>query len=185
MTTKRSSLSSMVPATETPCNKPRSPRWAMFNSFVDEGVRHLTTGAVTVWIILYRSADGKGLVRMSQEGIAERAGLSVRHVKRMLTNLHRQGYVTELSRGTRNSGPSRYRIHAVSTGQIRPLENTPQTGQIRPLEDIHNGTDTSPCKGTHMSPSSERIIKTPPSAKAGSAEEGDLRTKPVEIGGIK
>ena len=190
MNTKPSSLSSMVPATdamstEKPHKAARSARWAMLNTFTDEVMRNLTPLAANVWLILFRSADGKGLVRMSQEQIAEKVGQSTRQVRRGLTDLRRHGCVEELSRGNRNKGPSRYRIYAGSTGQICPIERLSSTGQIRPVEAIPNRTDTSYRNRTDMSSSSERIIKTPAAAEAALAGEEDLRAKSVEIGGQK
>ena len=173
-------------AREKPHKPARSARWAMLNTFVDESARLLTPGAVTVWLILYRNADAGGLVKMTQSQIAERAPFAKRQAIDHLDTLERLGYLKVISRGSRNKGPSWLRISAVSTcGNPQPKTQLQHAG-IRNLKPILNMRESAHCYMQDPATTTEGIrTKTPDAAKAALAEEGELRTKPVEIGGIK
>ena len=171
-----SSLSSTVKADEKPARgegKPygetSSPRWTMLNRFVEETARRLTPGAVTVWLILYKWADVDGSVKMTQDQIAERSPFGTRQVIEHLNTLMEHKCLTMISRGSRNKGPSRYRISSGST-----------CGIPQPLPD-YNMRKPALCNMRNPAHTPERK-ETPIAALAASAEELRLKTVPNGVG---
>jgi CRP-like cAMP-binding protein len=98
-----------------PKRRPRSERFAALNAFVDMGMAGLTGAETKVWLILFRDTKGAGTARTGQADLARRAGLSVRHAKRVLQRLQAKGMVSLVHRGRLNVGPSIYTVHPVGT----------------------------------------------------------------------
>ena len=121
-----------APAKASSTSRPsKSPRWAMLNAFVDHGMRHLGRAALAVWLVLYRETNRQGLSRITIEQIAEKAGLSVSSVKNGVGELRAFKMVVQASRGSRNKGPSIYRLLPVSTVSPLAIEQPPST--VSPL----------------------------------------------------
>lgn len=93
--------------------KPRSARWGHLNGFVDVTLRDLKPAEVRVWLVLFRDTKPDGTARTGQTDIAERAGLSVRMVKKALKTLVERDIVKVLRRGRLNLGTSVYKVRGV------------------------------------------------------------------------
>lgn len=114
-------LSPMEPAmpsagrtTSTPNAKGNAvgQRFAVLNAFIDFTQRDLDRAEIIVWLVLYR--DSKDDIALtSQADIARRAGLSERHVRRVVAQLVRAGLLVVVHRGNLRSGPSKYRVTAL------------------------------------------------------------------------
>lgn len=91
----------------------RSERFAVANAFVDLGmsIGKLTGAEVKVWLILWRDTKRDGTARTGQADIARRAGLTVRAIKKAIASLAAKGFVSVVTRGKLNVGPSIYRVH--------------------------------------------------------------------------
>ncbi len=89
-------------------NKDRR-RWVTFNTFVDRVARHLDDAEAAVWFVIFRwTQDDTADIRISD--IAARIGKSTRSVQRAVDRLAGVGLIERLKRGTRQGGPSRYRL---------------------------------------------------------------------------
>jgi hypothetical protein len=97
----------------TPKRRSRSERFAVFNTFIDVTVAHLTGAETKCWMILFRDTKKTGTARTGQLDLARRAGLSRRGVQVALDKLSAKGLVTIVRRGQLNAGPSVYRVHPV------------------------------------------------------------------------
>lgn len=98
-------------ARREPASKPKSDRgrWRTFNTFVDRVARHLEAHEAEVWFVVFRWAqDDHAEIRISD--IAARVGKSTRAVQRAVDRLLEVGLLERLKRGTRQGGPSRYRL---------------------------------------------------------------------------
>lgn len=86
-------------------------RFATFNSFVDAVGRYLHPSDREVWHVLFRFADAEtNAAEVRLADIACRLGCHTRTVARSVDRLIDAGLVERLKRGTRQGGPSRYRI---------------------------------------------------------------------------
>jgi len=84
-------------------------RWVTLNTFVDRVARHLDDHEVAVWFVVFRwTQDDHAEIRMAD--IAGRLGKSTRAVQRAVDRLLEVGLLERLKRGTRQGGPSRYRL---------------------------------------------------------------------------
>ena len=88
-------------------------RWGHLNGFVDVTLRDLTPSEVRVWLVLFRDTKPDGTARTGQTDIADRAGLSVRMVKKAMKKLRERDIVKVLRRGRLNGGPSTYKVRGV------------------------------------------------------------------------
>ena len=112
--------------------RPTGRWWGVLAAYVGHGMQRVSPPASCVWLVLFRnSRDGE--VTISREKIANITGLSGRYVGRKLRELESAGMLRVEVRGRKNSGPSRYRLLTISTGQGSPLE-TGSTGHPRPLD---------------------------------------------------
>jgi DNA-binding MarR family transcriptional regulator len=86
-------------------------RFHVLNSLVDFGLVGLTGGQLKVWLILFRDTKANtGTARSGQADIARRAGLSVRGVQKIVSQLQQKGLLKVVRRGRLNVGPSAYRV---------------------------------------------------------------------------
>ena len=89
---------------------PRSTDWwTKLCRFVGHGMRHVSPGAVCVWIVLFRNSHDS-IVQIGIDQMAEIIGCNERTVRRKLHELIDAGYVQILSRGRLNVGPTRYLV---------------------------------------------------------------------------
>ncbi len=107
-------------ATATPAKpestaKNRSPktsdrsRWKTFNTFVDRVARYLDDAEQEAWYVLFRwTQDDTAEIRL--DDIAVKIGKSTRTVSRAVDRLIEVRLLDRLKRGTRQGGPSRYRL---------------------------------------------------------------------------
>ena len=100
---------------------PRSPRWTMLNNFTDYGQRRLIPSGVRVWLVLFRETKPGGLARVTIAQIAATAGISTRAVAYGLHELRDKRFVVLVSRGSRNKGPSIYRLRPISIRGAKKL----------------------------------------------------------------
>jgi DNA-binding transcriptional ArsR family regulator len=84
-------------------------RWVTLNTFVDRVARHLEAHEIAVWFVVFRwTQDDHAEIRIAD--IAGRVGKSDRSVQRAVDRLLEVGLLERLKRGTRQGGPSRYRL---------------------------------------------------------------------------
>lgn len=84
-------------------------RWTTLNTFVDRVARHLDDHEVAVWLVLFRwTQDDHAEIRIAD--IAGRLGKSTRATIRAVDRLLEVGLLERLKRGSRQGGPSRYRL---------------------------------------------------------------------------
>lgn len=88
----------------------KSPRWEMFNNFVDHHMRHLSVSAVQVWLVLYRATTPSGLCSETIKQIADKAGITEPSVKRGLRELYDSKLFNRVSKGSLRRGPSIRRL---------------------------------------------------------------------------
>lgn len=86
-------------------------RWLTFNTFVDRVARHLELHEQAVWMVIYRVAQDD-TAEVGVEDIATKINRSTRTVKRAVDRLVEVGLLERLRRGTKQSGPTRYRLEA-------------------------------------------------------------------------
>jgi hypothetical protein len=98
------------PAETKPTSKSKDrSRWVTFNTFVDRVARHLDDAEQGAWYVLFRwTQDDTAEIRL--DDIAARIGKSTRTVSRAVDRLVEVGLLERLKRGTRQGGPSRYRL---------------------------------------------------------------------------
>lgn len=97
-------------------------RFATFNSFVDAVGRYLHPSDREVWHVLFRFADAEtNAAEVRLADIACRLGCHTRTVARSVKRLIKAGLVERLKRGTRQGGPSRYRIDPQPGLRVEPL----------------------------------------------------------------
>lgn len=78
-----------------------------FNLLVDAAAKGLTDAEFKVWCVLFRFAEN-GLARVSKRKVAERAGMSERHVARKLVALAKKQMLRVVKRGGRGRGSNEY-----------------------------------------------------------------------------
>jgi hypothetical protein len=84
-------------------------RWVTLNTFVDRVARHLDDAEQGAWYVLFRwTLADTAEIRLKD--IAARIGKSTRTVSRAVDRLIEVGLLERLKRGTRQGGPSRYRL---------------------------------------------------------------------------
>lgn len=79
------------------------------NRFLDTTARAIHPSAALVWLQLLRDERG-GTARTAVTDLARRCGLSSRTVKRRLAELKACGLVVVLKPGTRDAGPTVYKL---------------------------------------------------------------------------
>ncbi len=102
-------------------------RWRTLNTFVDRVARHLDDAEQAVWFVVFRfTQDDAAEVRI--QDIAGRVGKSARTVQRAVDRLIEVGLLERLKRGTRQGGPSRYRLEPDPSIALPRLQadSTPQ-----------------------------------------------------------
>lgn len=101
-------------------------RWLTFNTFVDRVARHLELHEQAVWMVIYRAVQ-HDTAEVSVEDIAAKINRSTRTVKRAVDRLVEVGLLERLRRGTKQSGPTRYRLDAnpaVALPKLAPTTST-------------------------------------------------------------
>jgi hypothetical protein len=86
-------------------------RFVTFNTFVDAVGRYLPASDREVWHVLFRFADAAtNVAEVRLADIAARLDCHARTTSRSVDRLCATGLVERIKRGTRQGGPSRYRI---------------------------------------------------------------------------
>ena len=111
------------PADRKPTSKSKDrSRWVTFNTFVDRVARHLETQEQAAWHTVFRwTQDDTAEIRIAD--IAAKIGRSTRSAQRAIERLIAVGLLERLKRGTRQGGPSRYRLEpdpAVALPRLQP-----------------------------------------------------------------
>jgi len=106
------------PLAKPPPRTGQFDRFAVLNAFADFDLEVLTGSETKVWLILYRDTKRNGIARTGQADIARRAGLSIRTVKRTVSDLQTKGVLSVAIRGKLNGGPSSYRVHPKATARV-------------------------------------------------------------------
>ena len=169
----------MEPANRSHTNnsrRPKSPRWAMLNTFVDHQMRNLSRAAQGVWWVLYRETNNQGLARITIEQIGEKAGIGVSMVKVGLGELRALNMLVRVSRGSRNKGPSIYRLLPVSTvgppATKEPFSTAGRaTTKARKRPSITAGVPATATAGVPAIPQKEQEPGPPLGASAGPVDE--------------
>ena len=122
------------PETNEAAKKKRDrTRWATFNTFVDRVARHLDAAEASVWYVIFRwTQDDTAEIRLSD--IAARVGKSTRSVQRAVDRLIEVGLLERLKRGTRQGGPSRYRLEsdpAIAIPTIQSRQSAQRDAGVR------------------------------------------------------
>ena len=107
-------------------------RWLTFNTFVDRVARHLELHEQAVWMVIYRTVQDD-TAEIGVEDIATKINRSTRTVKRAVDRLVAVGLLERLRRGTKQSGPTRYRLEADPAVALPRL--TPATAAQRDTSD--------------------------------------------------
>ena len=119
------------PRTSTP--KVAGGRWDALNAFVDHAQRSISMPARIVWLTMYRNAR-RGYVAISQQRIAEAVGwtgkCAERIVRRYIRELIAAGLIRVEKRGSKLSGPSRYKL--CQPARCAPMDPKSQQAQIHP-----------------------------------------------------
>lgn len=96
---------------QTKANKKSCRRFNTYNAFVDAVGRHLQPMDREVWHVVWRFVDGwTNTAELRLSDIAARLNCHNRTVARSLDRLAKAGLIERLKRGTRQGGPSRYRL---------------------------------------------------------------------------
>lgn len=85
-------------------------RWAVLNSFVDEGMASLEASDVAVWLALYRHARSDGVATVARARLVALTGLAPGTVKASLARLSEAGWIVRKQRGGPVGGTAKYRI---------------------------------------------------------------------------
>jgi hypothetical protein len=107
-------------------SRPRADRgrWLTLNTFVDRVARHLDPHEVAVWVVVFRwTQDDTADIRIAD--IASRTGKSTRTVQRAVDRLVDVGLLERLRRGTRQGGPTRYRLEPDPASALQKLAPAP------------------------------------------------------------
>lgn len=133
--------------TSGPKSRPDRRRWVTLNTFVDRVARYLDSQEIAVWLVMFRwTQDDHAEIRLTD--IASRVGKSTRAAKRAIDRLLEVGLLERLKRGTRQGGPSRYRLEpdpAVALPRLRATRPAPQqdTGVTLKVGPRHQKRDRS------------------------------------------
>lgn len=87
-------------------------RWQTFNAFcdLDKKAAGLRPSDTALWCVLFRHADRRGVVSLSQNRMVLYTGLSERGVRYALQRLIERGLLERLKRGGPNSGLAAFRM---------------------------------------------------------------------------
>lgn len=107
-----------------PKRRKAGERFAVLNNFADFSLAALTRAEIAVWLLLWRDTKPDGLARTSQADLARRAGIAPRTAKRAIASLVRQGLLAVVFRGSLRRGPSKYRLHPLTTRQAGDTGDT-------------------------------------------------------------
>ncbi len=89
----------------------RSARFDVFNHVVDVVQRDLEPTQFSVWVTLWRLADGKGLVAKSHQQIAGLVGVHRDTVKRAVAELVSRKLLVVIEKGNpRENTPNKYQL---------------------------------------------------------------------------
>ena len=89
------------------------------NQFLDRTAQTLHSSAALVWLQLLRDERG-GTARTAVTDLARRCGLSSRTVKRRLAELKECGLLEVVEAGTREVGPTTYKLRSAPRRQHLP-----------------------------------------------------------------
>lgn len=104
------STSPILPTTApSPRTGNATGRFGEFNGFVDFTIRQLSGNEIKVWLTLFRDTRN-GTAQTSLKSIAERAGVCVKTVQRMMERLKKKGLVRVVRTGSLGHGASSYRV---------------------------------------------------------------------------
>lgn len=132
-----------------------------FNKFVDESLKGLDSAVALTWLVLFRFARD-GVAQVSKATIAERLGMSERHVARMIDSLEGQNLIKVLKRAGYKQGSNIYQLG------IRPLEKS-QKPRRHP-----SGTRPESEAAEGLIESTERVSPVvPPSPESCSVDSAD------------
>lgn len=107
-------------STSTPVN-PSLRRFQELNAFVDATMRGLSGTAVKVWLALFRDTKRNGLASSSDNSLAERCGVTTRHIRKVRPQLVAADLIRVVRRGRLNNGVSVYEVVGLSRGTSVPL----------------------------------------------------------------
>ena len=87
-------------------------RWQTFNAFcdLDKKAAGLRPSDAALWCVLFRHADRRGVVTLSQNRMALYTGLSVRGVRYALQRLVEHDCLEHLKQGGPNAGLAVYKV---------------------------------------------------------------------------
>lgn len=87
-------------------------RWQTFNAFcdLDKKAARLRPSDAALWYVMFRHADRRGVVSLSQNRMVLYTGLSLRGVRYSLQRLIDNGLLERLKRGGPNSGLAAFRM---------------------------------------------------------------------------
>ena len=88
-----------------------------FNKFIDESLKGLDNAVALTWLVLFRFARD-GVAQVSKATIAERLGMSERHVARIIDSLEGQKLIKFVKRAKYKQGSNIYQLGT------RPLEKS-------------------------------------------------------------
>ena len=98
-------------------------RFATYNAFTDSVGRYLQPVDREVWHVVWRFADGwTNTAELRLNDIAARLNCHTRTVARSIERLVKAGLIVRLKRGTRQGGPSRYRLEPNVLGCLPRLQ---------------------------------------------------------------
>jgi hypothetical protein len=110
-------------------------RFVTFNTFVDSVGRYLPASDREVWHVLFRFADAAtNVAEVRLADIAARLGRHTRTTSRSVDRLCRSGLVERIKRGTRQGGPSRYRVDPEPSRHVDALRRAWEVGQGKPKQ---------------------------------------------------
>lgn len=108
-------------------------RFVTFNTFVDAVGRYLPAADREVWHVLFRFADAAtNVAEVRLADIAARLDCHTRTTSRSVDRLCATGLVERIKRGTRQGGPSRYRIDPEPARHVDALRAAWQARQRQP-----------------------------------------------------
>lgn len=121
-------------------------RFVTFNTFVDAVGRYLPASDREVWHVLFRFADAaSNVAEVRLADIAARLACHTRTTSRSVDRLCAAGLVERIKRGTRQGGPSRYRIDPEPARHVDALRRAWEARQ-RPAGDRANRAARQPSR---------------------------------------
>lgn len=86
-------------------------RWHLLNGMVDAGwLSEMRGSDAKVWLTLYRHADLRGFVTLSEAELARQCGIDQRTARRGIARLQEAGLVTTIRQGLPATGASVRRL---------------------------------------------------------------------------